>query len=129
MAQVNDLMAFGAPPFLANALATQVYSIVCQGTSLASANVMGNAGIYYVIASNSGSGVALPAIGGDGANFGDIYLVANFLGVSITVYSNATSIIGTNTSVSGATGYSATNGRITFFTPITASTWAAFKGS
>lgn len=129
MAEIKDLMGLGLGPFLARRVGVSSINATAQGASLASATQLNNhSQIAYVISTNSGSGLKLPAIGGDGCTLTDMIIVANFLGAAIQVYaSNSCTITGSGASASGNTGFTvATCNQVMFF-PVTATSWIAIK--
>lgn len=134
MATGQNLAGLGMPVQLAARVGMHVQALTCAGTSAGSANQMpGRQGIYYVNASNSGSGVALAQVGGQGAGkgqlLGDSVIIANLLGATIYVYANANAagsavtLIGEGTSIAGTTGASLASGNNIQLWPITISTW------
>ena len=121
-------------PFLAARVGMHVAAITCAGaTAGAATQIGGRQGIYYCNASNSGSGLALPKVGGEGpANgilLGDFVEVANIIGATIYVYANANdggsavTFFGGGLSAAGTTGISVATGFSAIFQPITVSTW------
>ena len=136
MATPLNLMGLGEPAATANRVGTLVQAITCQGATRASAaNIPGQQCAVYVNASNSGSGLLLPTVGGDitatgGILLGDLVSVINLQAQSIIVYAPAGSTFtGDGVSTDGAVGTSVAALRNVEFMPITASTWIAFKGS
>lgn len=141
MAKKSDLMGLGMPPGLANRIAQEPAVINSQGASLASATQLGGTQfLVSVTGSNSGSGVALPAIGGEGigqgALLGDDFIINNQLGATICVYANTAtgastsatiSISGTN--ITGSTGVSIASQKTATFYPITATSWLGLLSS
>lgn len=126
MATTENLMAFGLHPFLADALSNGPIAVTAGGASLASATPIPNtAGIAYVIATNSGSGLKLPQIGGPtGLLLGDPLTVFNFLGAGIQVYaSGSATITGYGASASGDTGVAVGTANGITFWPVTATSW------
>lgn len=134
MARPQDLMALGLPHFLAARVGMNVQLVTCGGGSAASATqIPGRQGIYYVNASNSGSGVKLPLVGGEGVSGGaclaDAFTVANIFGATIQIYADnnaAGSVVtffGVGVSTAGTVGVSLGTGKMTTFFPITVSTW------
>lgn len=131
MATPSNLMGLGMGPFLATRLGMNVIAVTCAGDSSPIAKSLpGQPGVYYVNASNSGSGVALPAVGGQsGVLLGDEITIANILGATIAVYANANSagsavtLFGRGLSAAGTTGVSLATGIVGTFYPITVSTW------
>lgn len=135
MAKSNDLMGLGMNPFQARALGDDPTAITCAGGSSGSAtNIGGKSAIVYINASNSGSGVNLPQIGGDnGSYLGDDLLVQNLLSATIQVYAannaagSAVTIFMDGGAILGLTGVSVSTGRPVVFTPITVSTWVGLR--
>jgi len=131
MATPVDLMGLGVPFFQAGKLGTFVTSVTCAGTTAGSATVLpGQQGLYVVTASNSGSGIALPPVGGDkGCLLGDSIAIANYQGQPIAVYANnnaagsAVTLQGRNASTAGTTGVSVASAVMGTFWPVTISTW------
>jgi hypothetical protein len=134
MATPSNLSGLGMPSLLAARVGMHVQAVTCGGTTAGAATqIPGKQGIYYVNASNSGSGVALPLIGGQGptkgALLGDSYTVANIIGATIYVYANANAagsaitFYGDGASTAGTTGLSVQTGFSGIFQPITVSTW------
>ena len=130
MATINDLIGLGMPMFLARKTGVDSVNATAAGSSLASATALPpTSQIAYVISSNSGSGLKLPAIGGDGVSLTDMVLVFNFLGAGIQVYaSNSCTITGNGASASGNTGVTVTTCNAAIFYPVTASSWIYVKG-
>ena len=136
MATASNLMAFGMAPDLARRIGVTTVSVQSQGASRASANgILGHNAFAYVTASNSGSGIVLPSVGGDltafdGALLGDTIGVANLLSASIVVYApTGMTFTGDGASTDGATGISVATNRTAQFYPLTATTYAVVKAS
>lgn len=134
MASPTILMGLGMPHFLAGKVGVHIEAVTCQGAAVGSARQLpGQQGLYYVNASNSGSGVALPLVGGDGPSGGiqrgDWIVVSNIQGATIAVYANtngagsACVLYGRGVSTAGSTGVSVTTGNTAYFQAITASAW------
>lgn len=131
MATAENLMAMGVAALLAQKTGITPVLVTCGGGSAGSATQMsGNNRSWYVNASNSGSGVLLPQVGGDnGVLLGDICVLTNLLGASIMVYSannaagSAVTIYGKGTSAAGTTGTSVAPGLPAYLQAITVSTW------
>lgn len=126
MTQVSDFIGLGVPMFLANRQGVNSVSATAAGSSLGSATALPpNCQIAYVISTNSGSGLKLPAIGGDaGIALTDMVLVMNFLGAGIQVYaSNSCTITGFGASASGNTGVTVATCNSAIFFPVTATSW------
>lgn len=136
MAQPSNLMAFGMAPDLARRVGMTVKNVTAQGNSRASANgIIGHNAIAYVVASNSGSGLVLPTVGGDisataGALPGDELTVFNLLSASIVVYApSGMTFVGMGASTDGATGISVAANFGVQFQVLTATTYGFLKGS
>lgn len=136
MALVTDLMGLGMSPYLANRIATQPTALTAGGASSGSATQMGPNGLFYVNATNSGSGVKLPAVGGDpGCLLGDDVILTNILIDTVQVYiaNNAAGSVCTlyidGASVTGTTGVSVSGGKSVCFYPLTVSTWIGFRSA
>lgn len=134
MATRANLIGLGVPHLQAARIGMHVVAVTCAGaTAGAATQIPGFQGVYYVNASNSGSGVALPNLGGEGpakgALLGDSFNIANIIGATIYVYANATdagsavTFFGGGLSAAGTTGISLQTGFNALFTPITVSTW------
>lgn len=130
MARITDLIGLGLPPFLAARLGVSPIQATAAGSSLASATtVLPHGQIAYVITTNSGSGLKLPTIGGDGCTLTDMVIVMNFLGAGIQVYaSNSCTITGSGASASGNTGVTVATCNCAVFYPVTATSWMYVKG-
>lgn len=137
MANPQDLMGLGLPPFLARYLANGVYTISAAGSTAGDAKqIPGVPGIYFV--STGTSGLALPLVGGDtptgGALLGDNFYIAN-IAASLVVFAannskgSVVTMFGKGVSVVGTTGESVVSGWHALFQPITISTWFFEKGS
>lgn len=130
MANIGNLIGLGMHPFLARAITGSIREVTAGGASLASATQIPNdAGVAYVIATNSGSGLKLPAITGDnGVLLNTRVVVFNFLGAGIQVYaSNSCTITGSGASASGDTGVSVATCNGLEFWPITTTSWIYSK--
>jgi len=134
MATEQNLMGLGMPSQLASRVGMHVEAVTVAGaTAGAARQIPGMQGVYYVNASNSGSGMALPQVGGQGvgkgALMGDNYTLANILGATVYVYANANAagsavtFYGDGVSTAGTTGISLQTGLVAVFNPITVSTW------
>lgn len=131
MATAGNLMALSMPHMLAARVGMRIEAVTVAGATAGAARQLdGRPGIYYVNASNSGSGVALPPLGGDtGALLADQITVANIIGATIYVYANnnangsAVTLYGRGVSAVGTTGVSLATGVNGYFQPITISTW------
>lgn len=137
MATPNNLIGLGVPAVQAGRLGMAIVSVTCAGATAGAAKQLGGfPGIYVVNASNSGSGVALPQMGGQtGALLSDEFIIANIVGGTIYVYANATGLgsavtfYGDGVSTAGTTGISVATGFNAMFRPITMSTWIYTKVS
>jgi len=140
MATPENLMGLGLAHLLAARVGIRVQAVTVQGTSAGSAKQLGGfPALYFVNASNSGSGVALPLVGGDafdrGIALADPVIVANTLGATIYVYANnnaagsAVTLLGAGAANTGTTGVSVASNFNAIFQPITVSTWIFTKVS
>lgn len=137
MATPQNLMGLGMPHLLAARVAMSVVSVTVAGATAGAAKQLpGEQGIYVVNASNSGSGLALPLVGGQyGCLLGDELTIANIVGATIYVYANANgagsvvTLYGDGVSTAGTTGISVATGFNAIFRPITMSTWIYTKVS
>ena len=137
MATPQNLNGLGVPNFQAARLGMSIVSVTVAGATAGAAKQLGGfPGIYVVNASNSGSGVALPLVGGQaGALLSDEFIIANIVGATIYVYANANSagsavlFFGDGVSTAGTTGISVATGFNAIFRPITMSTWIYTKVS
>jgi hypothetical protein len=126
MPKKADLMGLGLTPFLARRMATEPSAFTSSGASKASAAPLGGDQYFvYVNASNSGSGVLLPAVGGDnGALLGDDFIIHNLLSATIQVYGPTSSTIYfSGASASASAGVSIQPAFTATFWPATTSTW------
>lgn len=130
----GNLMGLGMSHLLAARVGMHVVSITCAGQTAAGATqIPGRQGFYFCNASNSGSGLALPKVGGDGAAggalLGDMFGVLPYGVGTIYIYANANdagsavTLIGRGVSAAGTTGISLAVGSPGYFQPITVSTW------
>lgn len=137
MAKSTDLMGLGMSPFLARAIGDDPMAVTAGGSSAGSAtSINGKNSVIYVNASNSGSGVLLPQVGGEnGAFLGDDIKIVNLLGAAIQVYiannglGSAVQIYMDGGSITGTTGFSVTSGKCVIMTPITVSAWIGFRSA
>lgn len=136
MATAVNLMAFGVAPDLARRIGVSGVSAQAQGAAVGSANgLIGHNCVAYVVASNSGSGIVLPSVGGDvtstaGALVGDKLTIYNLLSASIVVYAPGTmTFIGAGASTAGSTGISVASNHGAVFDVLTASTYGFIKSS
>lgn len=121
-----DYVGLGMPVFLAGLAGISVVSMTAAGAAIGSATpIAGHQQIIYVTTTNSGSGLKLPQITGDGGcKLSDMILVFNFLGAAIQVYaSNSCTITGSGASASGNTGVTVATCNGVAFYPITTSSW------
>lgn len=137
MSTPENLMAMGEHSFLAKRLGFISFSATIAGATAGAARQLpGQSQIAYVIASNSGSGLALPPVGGDtGCEVGDEIWVLNTLGAQIYVYANnnaagsAVTVYTDLSSVPGTTGVSVSAGKTVCFKAVNISTWIGLRGS
>ena len=126
MARKIDLMGMGINPLQARRMATDPQPFTSSGATKASAPVLGGDQYFvFVNASNSGSGLALPPVGGDnGALLGDDYIIHNFLSATIQVYGpTGSTIFVSGVSASASAGVSIQPAFTATFWPATASTF------
>lgn len=126
MARKTDLLGMGVNPFQARRMATDPTPFTSSGASKASAALLGGDQYFvYVNASNAGSGMQLPPVGGDnGALLGDDFIIHNFLSATIQVYGPTSSTIYiSGVSASASAGVSIQPAFTATFWPATASTW------
>lgn len=134
MVTATDLMGLGLSPFVAGRLATTPTPFTASGASQASAAQVGPLQqLIYVNASNSGSGVKLPQIGGaNGCLLGDDFTLLNLLAGTVQVYT-ASAVTGTiyitGASTTGVTGVGIDPGFQAIFQCVTPSTWICIKAS
>lgn len=137
MAKSTDLIGLGMHPFLARTIGDDPTVATAAGASAGSATSLnGKNSVIYVNASNTGSGVLLPGIGGDnGALLGDDIKIANLLGAAIQVYAannglgSAVQIYMDGGSITGTVGFSVTSGKAVIMTPITVSAWIGIRSA
>lgn len=129
MTEITDILGLGMPVFLARKLGVSAKNTTAAGASLASATPMlQHQQIAFVVATNSGSGLKLPPIGGDGCSLSDFCMVFNYLGAGIQVYaSNSCTITGSGASASGNTGVTVATCNGAIFWPVTSTSWAYCK--
>ena len=131
MAKAEDLMGLGLPHFQSRRIGINQASIICGGGSAGSATAInGYIRSVYVTASNAGSGLVLPSVGGDGALLNDQFFVTNMLGAAVNVYApgTATFLSPDGASVAGTVGVSVSSFKTALFMPITATTWIGMRG-
>jgi hypothetical protein len=137
MARGQDLMGLGLSHILAARVGMNVQAVTIAGTSVGSATQLpGRQGIYYVLASNSGSGIKLPPVGGlNGCLPTDEYTIVNNQGATLAVYAannasgSAVTLIGNGAATAGTTGVSLLTAHVAIYKNINASTWAFVKTS
>lgn len=132
MARKTDLMGMGMGPILARRMATDPQTVNSQGASRASATQIGGDQYFVsVTGSNSGSGLALPPVGGDnGALLGDDYIINNQLTATIQVYGPAGSTISVSgANVSGSAGIDVQTHTTMTLYPITSSSWLGIRSA
>ena len=130
MATKANLMAAGMSPYLATMLGNTPVVTSVAGTSLGSAfAIAGDQFVTVVTASNSGSGLKLPNVGGNnGCRLGDLFWVINTLGAAIQVYaSNSAVFYASGASASGNTGITVATVNGYLFVSLTATTWFGMK--
>ena len=118
-------MGLGMPPFLAERLATEPTTVSAQGSTRASAYIIGRSQfLISITGSNSGGGLLLPPIGGDtGCDLGDDFIINNQI-APVTIYG----VTGTSISIgasngSGSGGFALASHQSVTLYPITATTW------
>lgn len=141
MATKSNLAHLGMPVFIARALGqTPVITSVGGATAGIALPIAGDQFVTMITASNSGSGLKLPQVGGDwsanaGAMLGDEFKIFNALAVTIQIYidnnalGSAVTIYANGVSAAGTTGVSLPTGQMMVFIPITVSTWFGGRGS
>lgn len=137
MARSTDLMGLGLPHLLAQRIGDDPIAVTAAGAAIGSATTLGGAqSTIFVNASNSGSGIKLPQIGGDnGCLLGDEFNITNLLSATIAIYAStnnagsAMQIFANSTSATGSTGMSLISGAVGIFRAITVSTWIGIKSS
>lgn len=131
MAKRSDLMGLGLSYPLANVMADEPTVATVQGTSQGSAFQIGNSGINYVLATNSGNYANLPSVGGSGNSvlLGDGVIVANLTAGSIVVTASSGATINyAGAATTGTTGVSVSTLAVSEFWPISPSTWIGMRG-
>lgn len=141
MATKNNLAHLGMPVFIARALGnTPVITSVGGSAASVASQIAGDQYITMVTASNAGSGLKLPQVGGDwgansGALLGDRFWIFNALAVTIQVYcdnnalGSAVTLSMNAASAAGTTGLSIPTGEMAVFIPVTVSTYIGMRGS
>ena len=123
MATKANLMGLGMPHHLAARVGRTPTLVTAEGTTLATAHVIG--GTEYDVVVNSGSGgvVLRSPASADGRLMGDIFWVTNYLASAIALYTRNATVIFSAVSVSGSVGFSVQPGQTFGMQPITATTW------
>jgi hypothetical protein len=137
MAKSDNLMGLGMSYPLAARVGMNIQAVTIAGTSAGSATQLpGRQGIYYVLASNSGSGIKLPQVGGaNGCLPGDEFTIVNNQGATLAVYAannglgSAVTLIGNGAATAGTTGVSLLTAHVAIYKNINVSTWAFVKTS
>ena len=132
MAQFQDLMGVGVNPQLANLVDVTINSVIPSGSSFASATPIGSSpDIAVITATNNGSFLALPTLGGtNGCLAGDVFIILNTLGASITVTApTGYNIVGTGASAVGTTGVTVATNKQNIFWAVTGSTYCWFRSN
>lgn len=134
MATKANLMGLGVNPLQARRMATEPVLVLSQGATRASATPIG--GDQYLICvtatgGGNGSGVALPAVGGDnGALLGDDYIINNQIASTLQVFGpigSTISVSGNN--VSGSAGIDIQMHTSMTFWPITSTSWLGIRSA
>jgi hypothetical protein len=131
MPKKSDLMGLGMPAHLAARLATEPTVATASGASRASAtSINGTQYLTCLNASNSGAGVVLPVLGGDGCLLGDDFIINNQIVGGITLYAPTGMAISMSGSLASGTGGVAISSHTTVtLYPVSASTWVGVTGS
>lgn len=141
MATKQNLSHMGMPVFLARAIGnTPVVTSVGGATAGVALPIAGDQFITMITASNGGSGLKLPQVGGDwaanaGALLGDEFKIFNALAVTIQIYcdnnalGSAVTMYINAASAAGTTGISLPTGEMAIFVPVTVSTYIGMRGS
>ena len=123
MATIQNLMAFGMASPLARRMGQNPVITSAFGASAGDANpIAGNQYFIVVTATNTGSGLRLPQVGGQigpatGAFLGDEFFIQNNLTASIAIYvannsaGSAVTLYGNGVSAAGTTGISVPTGQ------------------
>lgn len=139
MATKQNLMAYGMSSPLARRMGYTPKLFTASGASQASAPGIGGDSYLTVInATNSGSGVQMPQVGGQvaatsGALLGDSFYIWNLLTASICIYAannslgSAVTFYGNGVSAAGTTGISVPTGQSVQIMPVTISTYVYLK--
>ena len=139
MATPDECVALGVPTFVARLLGASNDVVTSQGSSFASATPLNGGNRHYLVtASNSGAGLAMPAVGGEPgvtALRGDFMEITNILSASIVLYfgptakGSLTTIYVDGASVTGLTGVSVASAKPLLLRPISASTWVGLRSA
>ncbi len=139
MANGEDLIGLGFPHFLSRMMGGHNDVVSSQGSTIGSATpLLGGYRHYLVTASNSGSGLKMPQVGGDigvAALRGDMWMLTNLLSASVVLYfantvkGSAVTIYVDGGSVVGTTGVSVAAGKPLLLRPISASTWVGLRSA
>ena len=139
MATPDDLLGLGLPPFLARLIGNPNDTVISSGATAASATKLRGGNRHYLVtASNSGSGLLMPQVGGDlsvAALNGDVMMITNLLSASVVLYfantvkGSATTIYVDGASVAGATGVSVATAKPLLLRPVSASTWIGLRSA
>lgn len=139
MATAVQLMGVGMPPILAHLIGHQNDVFTSQGSTYASANkVQGGNRHILITASNSGSALAMPQIGGGdvgSCTLGDNMIFTNILSASVVLLFNTTSLGSATTiyvdgaSVTGLTGVSVASAKPLLLRPVSVSTWVGLRSA
>ena len=135
MARPSDMMGLGMSAHLAKIVGVHVSSVTAGGSSAGSATqIGGNNRTVIVNASNSGSGIKLPAVNADtGVLIGDELIIANLLSAAVQCYAannalgSVVKIFMDGGSIVGTTGFSVSSGKPVIMVPITVSTWIGIR--
>ena len=124
MPKKSDLMGLGMPPLLARRMATEPTVATSSGSTRASATtIAGDQYLTYVTGSNSGAGLVLPSVGGDGCCLGDDVIINNQI-APLTIYAPAGCQISMSSNLaSGSGGVALASHSSATFYPLTTSLW------
>lgn len=138
MATPSDLSGMGMSFGLSRQIGNENDTVTGQGASFASATpVVGGNRHLLITASNTGAGLAMPAVGSDfpAARRGDMMMFTNILSASAILYF-ANTILGSVTtiyvdggSVVGTTGVSVASAKPLLLRPISLSTWIGLRSA
>lgn len=143
MATKENLMGLGVPNFVADQIGmTPVLTSVFGNAVGSAAPMKGTQYLTVISASNSGSGLKLPAVGASaGSNEfkallgGPGYMITNLLGAAIQIYAanndlgSAVTIVARGSAIAGTTGVSLGVNQSGIFYPVTVSTWVGVCAS